>query len=154
MSERSISITENDGAYRIYNSTFNSFELLGLLEQVIFDLKQSSQTKSSAKSSEVVAPAPISQNAEVSSPATKEPPVKIENSAPSETVAPERISGVNSSAATDLRTRIGNAVKAIRDLDGKVETIDLSKMDENELRTELEELTAQYKRLKSSKGKK
>jgi hypothetical protein len=55
--------------------------------------------------------------------------------------------------APDLRTRVGNAVKAIRGLGGQIEHTDLSSLTDEELQSELEELTEQYKRLKSSKGR-
>ncbi len=51
---------------------------------------------------------------------------------------------------SDLRTRISNAVKAINDLGGQADEGTRSDATEDELQTELEELTSQYKRLKSS----
>jgi len=42
-----------------------------------------------------------------------------------------------------LRTRIGNAIKAIRSLGGEVEDIDRSNLTDEELQTELEELKNQ-----------
>ncbi len=57
------------------------------------------------------------------------------------------------SSSPELRTRIANAVKAIKALGGEVdETGDRSSATEEELKTELEELTEQYKRLKNSKN--
>ena len=60
---------------------------------------------------------------------------------------------VQSSTSTELRTRISNAVKAIKGLGGEVGDADRSLATDEELQTELEELTNQYKRLKNSKGK-
>ena len=55
----------------------------------------------------------------------------------------------------ELRTRIVNAVKAIKELGGEVhETHDRSGATDEELKTELEELTEQYKRLKKSENTK
>lgn len=49
--------------------------------------------------------------------------------------------------------RIGNAIKAIKGLGGDIEDTDLSNLTDEALQAELEELTNQYKRLKTSKGK-
>ena len=61
---------------------------------------------------------------------------------------------VEKTSAPDLRTRIGNALRAIRELGAVIEDTDLSDPTEEELKAELEELTGQYKRLKTSKGAK
>jgi len=60
---------------------------------------------------------------------------------------------VQSSTSTELRTRISNAVKAIKGLGGEVGDADRSLAKDEELQNELDELTNQYKRLESSKGK-
>jgi len=61
---------------------------------------------------------------------------------------------VEKTSAPDLRTRIGNAMRAIRELGAVIEDTDLSDLTEEELKAELEELTSQYQRLKTSKGAK
>ena len=152
MSERSIVITEKDGTYQIHSSLLNEFELLGLFEQIVFDLKylkkENNEKQPVAEPALLPEPASVAENSPA--PATLAAPViKTEES---KEAAP-RIPGVTTAQAADLRVRIGNAVKAIRDLDGTVESADLSKMSDEELQVELGELTEQYKRLKKSKGK-
>lgn len=153
MSERSIVITEKDGTYQIHSSLLNEFELLGLFEQIVFDLKHSKSNKdvkqTTVEPAAPAEPAPIAK--ETSAPVEIKSPVEKAHE-PKETVP--RIPGVTTAQASDLRVRIGNAVKAIRDLDGKVESVDLSRMSDEELQVELGELTDQYKRLKKSKGSK
>lgn len=190
----------NDG-YRIKVGNLSGFELLGALEQIVYDLKHNDSQKRNGEASggttggdanetdeagkgdgEIASAAGIVPETKpkltskpvletvtelVSEPGRNEPLTASggdqtpppANAAPrlQETVARLKTGSAappaESSAATDLRTRIGNAVKAIRDLGGRVETPDLSKMTDDDLQTELEELTAQYKRLKNSKGK-
>jgi len=50
-----------------------------------------------------------------------------------------------------LRTRINNAVKAVKNLGREVGDVNRSDATDEDLQTELEELTNQYKRLKNSK---
>lgn len=150
MSERSIVVTEKDGIYQIHNSILNEFELLGLFEQIVFDLKFSRQGKLQTENySESKHPADSNQNTDAPRIETDESAAPVEKDNQPAATAP-RISGLTGSSVADLRTRIGNATRAIRDLGGKVETTDLSKMSDEDLQTELEELTAQYKRLKNS----
>ena len=153
MSERSIVITEANGTYQIHSSLLNEFELLGLFEQIVFDLKYSKAGKDAKQNIPAPAAATESMLAAEAPPATVEVSIPIKKAAEPKEIAP-RIPGVTTAQTSDLRVRIGNAVKAIRDLDGKVEIIDLSKMSDEELQTELGELTDQYKRLKKSKGAK
>ena len=56
---------------------------------------------------------------------------------------------VQEPTAPELRTCIGNAVKAIRSLGGEVEDIDRSSSTDEELQAELEELKNQYKPIPS-----
>jgi hypothetical protein len=58
------------------------------------------------------------------------------------------------SSAPDLRTRIGNAITAIKSLGGEVPDFDAVNATDKELQEELAALTEQYKRLKNSKGPK
>ena len=151
MSERSIVITQENGSYQIHSSLLNEYELLGLFEQIVFDLKRSKPAALKSKLSASVPaaePAATAENppAQTAAEATVEKTEK-----PPEPAA--RIRGVTTAQAADLRTRIGNAIKAIRDLDGRVENINLNKMSDEEMQIELEELTEQYKRLKKSKGR-
>jgi uncharacterized protein (DUF3084 family) len=60
---------------------------------------------------------------------------------------------VLSSCSADLRTRISNAVEAIRGLGGEVQNLDRSQATDEDLQADLEDLTNQYKRLKNLKGK-
>ena len=60
---------------------------------------------------------------------------------------------VQSPSSPELRTRINNAVKAIKTFGEEVGDVNRSGATDEELQTEPEELTNQYKRLKNSKGK-
>lgn len=135
-----ITITESNGQYKIENGGVSDFALIGLLECVLFDLKNS---RTASKESQPQIPTEQTA-APVEEPAVEKLPIdvpKIEDIKTPATVVP------------DVRTRIANATKAIRALGGQVESIDLDSATEEDLQTELEELTEQYKRLKA-KGKK
>lgn len=128
MSEKSISITEKDGKYQVRNNGVSEFELIGILECVLSDLK--SVNRKLHKSEEP----PINCDEPQYSPPAKETEAKNQPS-----------------STPDLRTRIGNAVKAIKSLGGEVGVVDINKLSDDELQAELDELTNQYKRLKTSK---
>jgi hypothetical protein len=152
MSEKTVTIIERDSAYEIQNDGISEFALIGILECVLFDMKTARSEKpivekESAASTETNE---IAQKPEES----KEEPKKERDDKPDNT--PDEIPQpkvVPPSSSPELRTRIANAVKAIKALGGEVdETGDRSGATEEELKTELEELTEQYKRLKSSKS--
>jgi hypothetical protein len=136
MSEKTVIITETaDGGYRIQNNGISEYALIGILECVVFDLKTAKRDASPIKTGEIV-----HEQKELVIESTPVPEPNREN--------------VPESKTPDLRTRISNAVKAIRSLGGEVEeNVDRTNATDKELQTELEELTNQYKRLKSSKGK-
>ncbi|MBA2620672.1 MAG: hypothetical protein H0U87_05675 [Acidobacteria bacterium] len=150
MSEKTITITERDGAYEIQNNGMSEFALIGILECVLFDMKTARSEKpidekESAASAETneIAQKPEESKAE---PKKKrdDKPDNTPDEMPQPKVAPP-------SSSPELRTRIANAVKAIKALGGEVdETGDRLGATEEELKTELEELTEQYKRLKKS----
>lgn len=159
MSEKTVTITERDGQYEIQNDGISEFALIGVLECVLFDLK-------TARTEKPMVEQESAANAETNTEITNETAGKQEESQPE----PKRESSAISDAAVDetpqskvaaaslgpeTRTRIANAVKAIKALGGEVdETSDYSNATDEELKTELEELTEQYKRLKSSKSQK
>ncbi len=146
MSEKTIIITESEGSYRIQNDGFSEFELLGILECIVFEMKSARRHEASGKTTEPPdATQETRKHSEETAPGPKitEQPKEIPSAVDRETVQP--------TASPDLRTRISNAIKAIKDLGGKVDVSDLSQATDEELQTELEELTSQYKRLKNSK---
>lgn len=148
MSERTIIITESEGAYSVQNDSHSEFELIGILECITFELKSARQHKASGKT-------------------TGSPDATQETQKHSEEIAPEPKTieklkviptatdkeTIQSTASSELRTRISNAVKAIKNLGGEVGDINRNGATDEELQTELDELTQQYKRLKNSKGK-
>jgi hypothetical protein len=139
MRENSVVITESGGKYHIQNNGIPEFALIGILECIIFDLKTAKRQESPSKEESMV------NNPEPA----KEPapqPIPTESAAPIPT-APQ-------SNAPELRTRISNAVKAIKDLSGEVPEFDADVATDEELREELAALTEQYKRLKNSKAAK
>lgn len=160
MSEKTVTITERDGAYEIQNEGISEFALVGILECVLFDMKiaQSKKPiveKETAANSETntetngTAQKPEDSNAEPKKERDDKPDDKPDNT-PDEIPQPKV---VPPSSDPGLRTRIANAVKAIKALGGEVgEKNDLSDATDEELKTELEKLTEQYKRLKSSKS--
>lgn len=165
MSEKTVVITERDGAYEIQNNGISEFALVGILECVLFDLKTARREKSIGKKENPITRAKSQTDeitekqkestAEPDGESKKEPkqnrdaePVENPSEKPKAEVVPP-------SASPNLQTRIANAVKAIKALGGEVdETGDRSGATEEDLKTELEELTEQYKRLKSSKSAK
>lgn len=161
MDEKTILITEDDGTYRIEKNSISDFALIGLLECILFDLK-SAGSRSSDISQSATAEKSAADDRKIEKPIEQSQTLREAEDAgeadssenPKETAAAAANGEApQTSAAPDLRIRIGNAVKAIRALGARIEDADLSALSEAELQSELEELTAQYKRLKSSKGK-
>ncbi len=134
MSEKTIIITESEGTYSVQRNDLSEFELIGILECIVFEMKSARRQASSGRMKE---PAKVIQ--EITKPSEETSP------------APEsKAETAQSSTSPDLRTRINNAVKAIKGLGGEAEYTDLSKLTDEELQAELNELTNQYKRLKKS----
>jgi hypothetical protein len=136
MSEKTIIITESEGAYRVQNDGLSEFELIGILECIIFEIKSAPRKAPSDKQTDAVDTAAASQK-------IIEQPEEVPQETNKETV--------QSTASTELLTRIKNAVKAIKALGGEVGDVNRSDATDEELQVELEELTNQYKRLKNSK---
>lgn len=131
-----IIITETDGTYELESDGVSDFTLIGILECVLFDLKNK---RPSPKENSAQIP-PVQKTAPVEEPAIEKLKIdvpKIEDIKTQATVVP------------DIRTRISNAMKAIRSLGGQTESIDLESATEEDLQSELEALTEQYKRLKA-----
>jgi predicted nucleic acid-binding Zn-ribbon protein len=129
MDNKTVVITEKNGEYEIQNNGISEFALIGILECILFDMKTGRSKELPANQTEI-----------------RQPPNEITEE-PRKAVAQE-------SKAPELRTRISNAVKAIRELGGNLEDTDLSSLTDEELQSELDELTHEYKRLKSTKGNK
>jgi uncharacterized protein (UPF0305 family) len=128
MNEKNIVITEKNGKYQIQNNGISEFALLGILECIVFDMKSTRH---------------------------KQPVEQVEIVQEQKEEIPERMKEIVQETKTpDLRTRISNALKAIKNLGGEVEDIDQSSSTDEELKIELENLTKQYKRLKNSKAAK
>jgi hypothetical protein len=129
MDDKTAVITEKDGQYEIENNGISEFALIGILECILFDMKTARSKELSVKQTEI-----RHESREV----TEEPKKTV----------------IQESKTPELRTRISNAVKAIRGLGGTLEDTDLSSLTDEELQAELDELTNQYKRLKTTKGNK
>ena len=143
MNEKTVVITENDGTYQVQNNGISEFALLGILECIVFHMKSTRRNESTVEQKE----SPAKQNDSNSEQSeTLEKSQKIQQETKRE--------AVKESAAPDIRIRISNAIKAIRALGGTIEDTGLSNLTDEELQAELEELTEQYKRLKSSKASK
>ena len=138
MSEKMIVITESEGTYRVQNDGLSEFELIGILECLVFEMKSARRHTLPDKKTDAAAATTASQEV------TGQP-----EEAPQETSKET----VQSPVLLELRTRINNAVKAIKNLGGEVGDVNRSDATDEELQTELAELTNQYKRLKNSKGK-
>jgi hypothetical protein len=143
MNEKTVVITEKDGTYQIQNNGISEFALLGILECIVFDMKSTRRNESTIEQKE----SPTKQND-----SNSEQSETLEKS--QEIQQETKREAVKESSAPDIRTRISNAVKAVRALGGRIEDTDLSNLTDEELQSELEELTEQYKRLKSSKANK
>ena len=166
MSERTVTITERNGTYHVQNHGIAEFALIGILECLIFDLKSAARQSAGTGHRESLAgqnkvndhqpaaPDDSTRRREETETAEEaQEAQEVEMIADSKAAAPEpKREAAQSATAPDLRTRINNAVKAIRGLGAQLEDTDLTDLTEEELRSELEELTNQYKRLKISKG--
>jgi hypothetical protein len=144
MSEKTVVITEKEGRYEIENNGLSEFALIGMLECILFDLKTAGCRASTDNTVAAVAAAAM----------VTEAPVQPEQENDKQTIknaGKEESADENKGSSPELRTRIGNAVKAINDLGGEVGSSDLTDATDEELKTELDELTNQYKRLKNSK---
>ena len=129
MNDKTVVITDKDGQYEVENNGISEFALIGILECILFDMKTARSKELPVKQTEI---------RQESKEATEEPKKAV----------------IQESKAPDLRTRISNAIKAIRGLGGNIEDTDLSNLTDEELQAELDELTNQYKRLKTTKGNK
>ncbi len=138
MSEKTVVITEKEGRYEIENNGISKFALIGMLECILFDLKTAGR-RISTDNTAAVAPEALVH------PAQENLKQTIKD------VGKEESADKNKGGNPDLRTRIGNAVKAIKSLGGEVGSSDLTDATDEDLQTELDELTNQYKRLKNSK---
>ena len=162
-----IVITVDGNLYKIEKNGISDFALIGVLECVLADLKavnRKGEVKSAPKTIENEGkPDSLKEDPIIEK---KEGPViekEIEH-AETEVAVREEHSEVKqpvenaqvtfAAPPSDLKSRIIKARQAIRDLSGQVDDLDLSKMTDEELQTEFDELTAQYKRLKSSQAAK
>ena len=141
MDEKTVVITERDGNYRIQNNGMSDFALLGILECIVFDMKSAARREFSVEQKES-----LTKQNDISSKQSET--VQKSEAFEGET----KREAVREAAVPDIRIRISNAIKAIRGLGAKIEDTDLSNLTDEELQSELEELTGQYKRLKISKG--
>jgi hypothetical protein len=131
MSENTVIITEKDGKYHIENNGISEFALLGILECIVFEMK-------TAKRQE------LSNKGESSGDAQNDVREAVKEVLPDVAVP--------KSNSPELRTRISNAVKAIKSLGGEVSDFAADNATDEELQEELEALTEQYRRLKNSKA--
>jgi hypothetical protein len=129
MDDKTIVITEKDGQYEVENHGISDFALIGILECLLFALKSTNSKELSVRQ----------VNPRIEPKKANEEPNKA---------------NIQESKVSELRTRISNAIKAIRELGGNLEETDLDKLTDEELQAELNELTNQYKRLKNAKGNK
>lgn len=134
MDKNTVVITEQNGKYHVENNGISEFALIGILECIIFDMKTAAGRKD----------LPIER--QETGEEQKEPVRETSR----ETVRETNKKTVQASNSPDLRTRISNAVKAIKGLGGEAADGDRSDSTDEELQAELEDLTNQYKRLKSS----
>lgn len=135
MDKQTVVISQLDGKYQLQNNGISEFALIGILECLLFNLKSAHRETPSAQPLELLIPAEKQEIVQEQKEAAREPDKKA----------------AKESNSPDLRTRISNAIKAIKSLGGAAEDIDRTDSTEEELQAELEELTEQYKRLKSSK---
>jgi hypothetical protein len=134
MSESTVIITEKDGSYQIQNNGMSDFVLIGVLESIVFDLKKVNRRADAVAYND-----------------TKIKEENIKEETAKESVKETPI--LESADLSELRSRIGNALKAIKTLGGEVTDFDIDGATEEELQAELGALTDQYKRLKNSKSK-
>lgn len=148
MSEKRLIITEQDGKYELRNEGISDFALIGILECLLFELKSARR--------EVIPIIEEEQPISEDNTAALEHPALPETMVVEEQVEPQtpEVTPAVEPPAPDVRIRIKKAVEAIKGLGGEVEDLDLEKMSDQELQTEFEELTNQYKRLKNSQATK
>jgi hypothetical protein len=139
MAKRTIVVTEVNGKYQVQSDGTSEFELLGILECIVFDIKSARHAETSVENRV--------ENKVEDKVGNKEEQPAIQN----EIVQESNRAAAESTASPDLRTRINNAVKAIGSLGGEITDTDRSNATDEELQAELDDLTIQYKRLKSSK---
>lgn len=146
MKDKKIIITERDGLYSLENNGLSDFALIGILECILLDLKFAHRRAEipTLQKAAVEAETPPPENTLIET-----PPVESLPEPQSEEINP-----IPKEFPPDIRDRIKKATAAIRGLGGEVENLDLSKMSDEELRTEFDELTNQYKRLKTSQSNK
>lgn len=108
MDERTVTVTERDGKYQVENTGIPEFALIGILECVIFEMKSARRQMPPVYQTESL----VEEKAH---------PQERKEAAPEHDrkVAAE-------SSPPDLRTRIGNAVKAIKGLGGEANDINRS----------------------------
>ena len=97
MNEKTVVITEVNGKYRVENNGFSDFALLGILECIVFDMKNAKH--------ELIANETLT--VDMSHPIDNQVVVKESN-------------------APGLRTLVANAIKAIKGLGGQTPDFDAS----------------------------
>lgn len=144
MIKKTVVITETDGGYQVDNKGIAEFALLGILECIVFEMKSARRAAASAEPDEpaVEPKKAISEAKEIEREIKPEAAEETKPEVKKDATEPQ-------SSAPDLRTRISNAIKAIRSLGGNIEDTDLSRLTDEELQAELKELTSQYKQLKA-----
>lgn len=130
MNENSVVITEKDGKYQITNHGISEFALLGILECIVYEMKTVARRELTS-GEESVGEESAKESVPEATAATATP------------IAPQ-------TGSPELRTRISNAVKTIKELGGDVPEFDAENATNDELQEELRALTEQYKRLKNS----
>lgn len=141
MNEKTVVITERDGSYQIQNNGISDFALLGILECIVFEMKTASRKEAIVKQKDISA-----ERSDINR-------EQNENDQNQKVVIQEtKREAVAEPAAPNIRIRISNAIKTIRALGAEIEESDLGTLTDEELQSELAELTEQYKRLKSSKA--
>ena len=106
MDKNTVIITEKDGKYQIKNNGISEFALLGILECIVFDMKSASRKELVTEHEE-----PSVNEKEIIN--QQEETIQELKEAETET----RKEVLQKSDAPDLRTRISNAIKAIRGLE-------------------------------------
>ncbi|MBA2621626.1 MAG: hypothetical protein H0U87_10540 [Acidobacteria bacterium] len=140
MNENTVIITERDGKYEIQNNGVSEFALLGILECIIFDMKSAGRQHAHSE--------PKKQDAVREEAFIKKQTIDAE---PKQTESETKGEAAPTPNTSDLRTRIGNAVKAIKALGGKTEDADLSRLTDEDLQSELEALTDSVQTIKNFK---
>ena len=153
MGSNVIVITVDGNKYKIEKNGISDFALIGVMECILTELKGTERkmenlpivTTFEKKNESFQAETPVAPENEKTEPteAVKSEPAK-------EAKHDEQIQ----SKPGDIKSRILKAREAIRGLKGKVDDLDLEKMNDEELHIEFDELTAQYKRLVNSQPRK